>query len=55
MVDVGAPAIASKQRKTVRMNVVSSALEDRQKSDLDLDHDHLSEYDLRSRSDPDLV
>ena len=32
-----------------------SALEDRQKSDLDLDHDHLAEYDLRSRSDPDLA
>ena len=37
------------------MHVKISALEDRQKSDLDLDHDHLSEYDLRSRSDPDLA
>ena len=34
---------------------IISALEDRQKSDLDLDHDHLAEYDLRSRSDPDLA
>ena len=33
----------------------NSALQDHEKNDLDRDHDHLTKYDLRSRSDSDLT
>ena len=49
-------SVLEKKKTILGVEPVSfSALQDHEKNDLDRDHNHLTKYDLRSRSDPDLT